>query len=434
MDVIRAEQPTDLPAAVSAFAARKRREDEQHLLAVAGEVLSSSLDFEETLEHLGEIALHAFGDLVALDVVDPKSQRVCRARVLAADEHRVAEARRLEDATPDDVALRFGSPLPNRSRAVVRKGLASGVELPEGFTPAQVTTLRELGAREAIDVAIVGRDGILAALLIVSCDEDRRYGERERWLVQELARRAATALENARLYRAAQEATLARDEVMGIVAHDLRNPLTAIVFSGRALLTKDGGVDDDAGRSAVRSILLAAERMKRLVDDLVDVRRQETGALAIECARQAAADVAAEAVYALQPLLELAAVTFTARVQADLPDVVLDRERVIQVLSNLVGNAIKFTPAGGVVTLEVKRGDTGVIFCVRDTGRGIAPEDLPRVFDRFYQACKDDRRQGLGLGLAISKTLVEAHGGRIWAESEEGKGSAFSFTVPAAGD
>lgn len=412
------------------FKERKRREDEQHLLAVAGELLSASLDFEETLVRFGEIALHAFADIVVLDVVEPKTRRLCRARVLAGDTD-PSVARRLEEVSADDAVLRFGDPLPVSTCGVLRRGLDRDDEPAPGFSREQLCALREAGAVAVLDVALIGRDGLVATALLVSLRACRANDARELWLVEELARRATTALENARLYHAAREATQARDEIMGIVAHDLRNPLTSILLSGRSLLMKSGEEAlDERHRSAVRFMLIAAERMKRLVDDLLEVRRQESGALVVERSQQSAAAVAAEAVYALEPLAELASLTFVTRVQGDLPEISVDRERIVQVLSNLVGNAIKFTPAGGMVLLEVKATDHEVVFSVRDNGRGIEETDLPFVFERFFQAKPDDRKRGTGLGLSIAKALVEAHDGRIWVESERGEGSTFSFALP----
>lgn len=414
------------------YGERKRREDEQHLLAVAGELLSASLDFEETLVRFGEIALHAFADVVVLDIVEPKHHRLCRARVLVGDAPPCI-ARRLEEVPADDASLRFGEVPPESTCAFVRRGIDLDDEPATGLSREQLCALREAGVVAALDVALVGREGLLGTALLLSRQPGRAFDARERWLVEELARRATTALENARLYHAAREATRARDEILGIVAHDLRNPLTSILLSGRSLLMKSGHEAlDDRHRSAVRFMVIAAERMQRLVDDLLEVRRQEAGALVVERSRQSAAAVAAEAVYALEPLAELASLTFVTRVQADLPDLFVDRERIVQVLSNLVGNAIKFTPAGGMVLLEVRATEHDVIFTVRDNGRGIEEADLPFVFERFYQAKPDDRKHGTGLGLSIAKALVEAHGGRIWVDSKRGEGSSFSFTLPIA--
>ncbi len=431
MTVAKMHDVSALPLLAAAVSERKRREDEQQLLAVAGELLTSSLDFNETLLRLGEITLHAFADIVVLDVYEPRGEGPSRARVLVADRAKHAQARQLQELGADDVTLRFGDPLPTSTQAFLRRALDASDALPAGFSPAQLSVLRDAGAREAFDVVLVGRDGLLATALLVSCDGGRRFDERERWLVEEVARRATNALENARLYKAAQEATRARDEVLGIVAHDLRNPLTSILLSGRALLMNSSGRElDDGHRSAVRFMLLAAERMKRLVDDLVEVRRQEAGALVIDRVVQPSAAVAAEAVLALEPLVDLASLTFVARVQPDLPDVCVDRERIVQVLSNLVGNAIKFTPAGGMVVLEVCEVGDEVVFCTRDTGRGIDEQDVPALFTRFFQAKPEDRKRGAGLGLCISKALVEAHGGRVWVESRAGEGSAFFFSLP----
>jgi signal transduction histidine kinase len=169
--------------------------------------------------------------------------------------------------------------------------------------------------------------------------------------------------------------------------------------------------------------------MNRLIQDLLDATRLQSGQLALEQMPTAAHVIVDEAMDLLQPLAMHAGVTFQAHVTPELPALWVDRGRVLQVLSNLVGNAIKFTPRGGSVTLVVTPDPAGARFCVRDTGAGIAADQVPHIFGRFWQARRTDRR-GLGLGLAIAKGIVEAHSGTIWVESVLGAGSEFLFTVP----
>ena len=249
-------------------------------------------------------------------------------------------------------------------------------------------------------------------------------------IAEELGRRAAVALQSARSYRDAQAATIARDEMLAVVAHDLRNPLNTIFMSSCLML--DMIEDDPAAphRREYEIIKRSTEHMNRLIQDLLDATRLQSGQLALEQMSVPVRRIVDEAVDLMHPLALNAGLTFESQVSPDFPALCVDQGRVLQVLSNLVGNAIKFTPRGGTVTLLVTSDASVARFCVRDTGAGIAADQVPHIFGRFWQARRTDRR-GLGLGLAIAKGIVEAHGGRIWVESTLGSGSDFLFTIPS---
>ncbi len=169
--------------------------------------------------------------------------------------------------------------------------------------------------------------------------------------------------------------------------------------------------------------------MNRLIQDLLDVARMEAGQLSVTRAPLAAAGLLVEAVDMQRPLASSSSVELRLDLERDLPEVIADRDRLLQVFENLIGNAIKFTQAGGRITVGAAPRNDELVFWVADTGCGMAPESLPHVFDRFWQATRADR-QGAGLGLPITKGIVEAHGGRIWVESALGRGSTFFFTIP----
>ncbi len=290
--------------------------------------------------------------------------------------------------------------------------------------------LESLGLRSVILAPLVARGRLMAVLTIASCRPDRRYGPADLRLAEELARRASLALDNAHLYEVAQEAIRARDHVLGVVAHDLRNPLGNVLMQA-SLLRRPGAEPNDRSRKAAESIERAATRMNRLIKDLLDVTRMEAGRLAIDRARVVTRQVVSESVEAQKALAASAALALSLDVRQDLPDVWADRDRLLQVFENLIGNAVKFTEPGGGISVGAASRGREVLFWVNDTGSGIAAEDLPHLFDRFWQAGKTERR-GSGLGLPIVKAIVEAHGGRIWAESAPGKGSTFLFTIPTA--
>lgn len=230
---------------------------------------------------------------------------------------------------------------------------------------------------------------------------------------------------NRRLERALQ----ARDDVLGVVAHDLRNPLNAIVI--QAALLQRRGSPERRNLAPVLAIRRAAARMSRMIHDLLDVARLEAGqALAMEPAAHAPRGIVQAALDAHAASAAAASIELVADVR-DCADVWGDRDRLLQVLDNLVSNAIKFTPARGRITLGAAQQDADVVFCVTDTGAGLPPGAAEHLFDRFWQADARDRR-GAGLGLSVAKALVEAHGGRIWAESRVGEGTRVCFTIPVA--
>jgi signal transduction histidine kinase len=256
------------------------------------------------------------------------------------------------------------------------------------------------------------------------------YGPDDLRLALALADRVAAAIENARLYRASVHATELRDQLLGIVAHDLRNPLSTILLNAAAL-TRHGPDPERRSQKRSEAIHRAATRMNRLIQDLLDVAVTESGQLTIQPARLSAHEVIVGAVDTQRPLAASSSLELRVDLDRDVPDIWGDRDRLLQVFENLIGNAIKFTKAGGCITVGATSRDHEVIFRVADTGSGIAPENVPRVFDRFWQAITANR-QGAGLGLPITKGIVEAHGGRIWVESTPSRGTTFSFTIPQA--
>jgi signal transduction histidine kinase len=228
----------------------------------------------------------------------------------------------------------------------------------------------------------------------------------------------------------ADEALATRDEFLGIVGHDLRNMLAA-VMGAAALIEKAQATKDPEAtvRTCAQRISRSSARMNRLVGDLLDVASIEAGALAVSCEPGNPADVVLEVVDVFQGQAATCDIALVAEVIPPLPIVPLDAARVFQVLANLLSNALKFTPEKGRVVIRVERIDEDVRFGVRDTGPGIVPEKLEEIFERFHQLDTNDRR-GVGLGLYISKSIVSGHNGKIWAESELGKGSTFYFTLP----
>lgn len=229
------------------------------------------------------------------------------------------------------------------------------------------------------------------------------------------------------LYDEAQKIIDAREEILRIVAHDLRNPLNTISMATTMLI--EDPVPEAARISSLRIIQRSGERMNRLIQDLLSVTTIEAGRLSIAPQKMLVPELLRESLETLGPIAKEKSITLTVNGADDLPPVRADHARVLQVIGNLVGNAIKFTPAGGSITVSAIRADGKVQCSVADTGPGIPAGQIPRLFGKFWQAKRGDGR-GVGLGLAIARGIVEAHGGTIEVQSEVGKGSVFTFMLP----
>jgi PAS domain S-box-containing protein len=401
-----------------------RVEAEQRFLAEAGEILmSAATDPDVTLEAFARMAVREFADWFVVDLVSetvPVRRSVAHADPEGSDLAQLLEASRVD---------------PRQTPLVAEALDRRGVFLVREITPEYVTStsrrpehahlLQRMSGHSMIGAPLIARGRMLGAFGAIS--STRRYGEREVSLVGQLAQLAALAVDNAHLHGVAQRAIAGRDEVLRVVAHDLRNPVFAAQLGIRRLSERVA----DAHRPIATLVSNALGQASRLIGDLLDVTRIENGGPAVSPERVASWALVDDALQAAGPMLSDATLGLEVELPAPLPDVLADRVRVGQVFSNLLGNAIKFTPPGGRIHIGGVQRGREVCFFVRDTGPGIPGEAIAHLFDRFWQGDRSDRR-GVGLGLPIAKGLVEAHGGRIWAESAPGEGSAVFFTLPVA--
>ena len=243
--------------------------------------------------------------------------------------------------------------------------------------------------------------------------------------VELLRDHGAVALENARLRARLKAAIAARDEALAVVAHDLRNPLNTLSLREALLARRERS---PAVAEHTQEVQRAIATMDRLIRDLLDANRLERGAIAVHPRPQPLHPLVVDVLETFRPAAESRRIALAHEVPDDLA-VHADRDRMLQVMFNLVGNALKFTPDGGQVAVRAARGEREVAVTVADTGAGIPAEDLPHVFERYFTS---DGVRGTGLGLFISKEIVAAHGGRISVDSTPGRGARFTFTVPAA--
>ncbi len=422
---------------------RWRRQAGQAFLARVGEVLAGSLELDETLRSVGTLALEHLADFCIIDLVDDEAGGVRRVVTRHRDPARAGVARALH-------ALSLDRSRPHLMGEVLHEG--SYVHVPRAGPealdrvsqgPEHRALLDSLEPRSWIVVPLQAAGRIIGALLCMRCETPapdpgdllrrRDYDAEDVELARELGRRAAMAVENARLFREAQRAVEARDDVMGVVSHDLGNPLQAIFIGLEAMeRSRPGRAEGRPGQEEyyLTAIRRSAEVMERLIQDLLEVRRMEAGRLELAPVPTQLGPLVGEALEMLMPLARVKEITIRNEVPTQgLPRVRADGDRIQQVLSNLVGNAVKHTPEGGVVRLWSELREDELRLHVTDTGKGIPADDLERVFDRFWRGA-GGRGRGIGLGLAIARGIVRGHGGRIWAASEEGQGSTFSFALP----
>ena len=375
---------------------RKRVEKEQRFLAEAGAVLASSLDYEQTLSTLGQLMVREFADWCIVDIVENDS-RPRRLKVISARASQASLAARLER-------------LPLDRRLPHLAGLVLDTRRPflvERVTPEKTRIVRaERGASRAFSATSIPdrswgcRSSSAASscgvLVLISSNPSRTYKPDDLRMAEALAERAALAIENGRLYQTALHATQLRDEVLGVVAHDLRNPLAAITMAATALRRR-GAEGEPRNLKPVESIVRTAGRMNRLIGDLLDVSVIEAGQLGIERARVSTRHLLTDCAEAQRSLAASASLDLRLELADDLPDVWGDQHRLLQVLENLVGNAIKFTPVQGRITVGAAPRDGEVLFWVADTRlRHLARRASTRLRPLLAGAQRRSPRRGIG--------------------------------------
>jgi PAS domain S-box-containing protein len=398
-------------------------------LARVSDQIAVSLDPDEALQQLATRVVPAFADYCVTYAVSEGTIRPfgfahrdpAKAGLVEALAHGVPVS--VDDTYGPGMVIRLGEAclLPEMSPDFVSAQAAKAA-------PDDVRWMLE--PRSLMTVPLNARGRTLGAIAFAATDDSgRRFSDADLKIAMELASRAALLVDNARLYAEARSAIRARDDMIAVVSHDLRDPLQSISAAAATLRLVPQAVENT---ESIDSIALASTQMRLLIQDLLDISLIEAGRLPIKQEQIDLSDLMLEAQTLLLPQVEGRDMRIETRLPANLPAVSIDRHRIVQVLLNLIGNALKFGSAGGLVTLGAERQGDAIRVWVKDTGVGISAERQERVFDRFWRG---DRRSGggAGLGLAVAKGIVEAHGGRIGVTSSLGVGSTFFFTLPLHG-
>jgi PAS domain S-box-containing protein len=407
-------QPLHFIAQVEDITERKRTAAEQHFLAELGPVLASTFDPDEIFDSVARLVTRTMADFCIIDSIDAigYDEQLQRRHVAS----RVPDKQWLAEALHH---VQLDRTKPYLLWEAMRTGRATQLQQPTdkdlaalAQAPEHLCLLQALEIVSMVAVPLIAGGRLVGGIALIASKGSRELDDRDARLAQELAWRIAISIENARLYAAARKATKVRDEVLAIVAHDLRNPLSTIAMQAELLrrhARQRAGVEAIAGESIQR----ATVRMARLIEDLIDISRMEAGRLSVEQAPLDPGPFLFDCISSQRHLAESASIELRLQTPQKLPQLWADRDRLSQVFENLIGNALKFSRSGGCITVGAEVREDEVLFSVRDTGAGIPPEHLPHLFDRFWQARRAER-EGAGLGLPIAKAVVEAHGGRIW--------------------
>jgi PAS domain S-box-containing protein len=401
------------------------------LLADAAAILSRSLDYEQTLAAVARLAVPESADLCAVDIVD-QAGRLQRLALAHVDPAKVGLARVLEQrylADPDarggvhDV-IRTGKPA--MMTTVLPGWLAASARDEE-----QLRILTELAPMSYMCVPLVSTSGTFGAMTFIFAESGRHYTDQDLTFAQDVAARAALAIENAFAYRRAHDANRLKDEFLATLSHELRTPLNAIL--GYAQMLSMGVLDGDRESKAIAVLTRNAESLRQIIDDVLDVSRITSGKLRLNVQPVELRDLLKNAVATMQPAADAKGVSLQTIVDSDVAPVSGDPDRLQQVVWNLLSNAVKFTPCGGHVQLRLERVESSIEIVVSDDGQGIEPAFLPHIFERFRQADSRFSREhgGLGLGLAIVRDLIELHGGTVSASSDGPRtGATFRVRLP----
>ncbi|MEO7360706.1 MAG: ATP-binding protein [Gemmatimonadaceae bacterium] len=401
-------------------------EDAERFIAQATADMTRSLDVTTVTQQIVEDSVRMLADGCVLELITDGESRLTAH---AADERKRSLLITLaEEFCGEDAALVPPYSLTDAANVIAPEAI-SEAWLATNVTHETARLLwRDLGVVARLTMPLTAGGRMLGALVLFDFGSKAdRFAAQKRFVADEFVRSAALAIDNARLYATARQATRVRDEVLGLVSHDLRNPIGAIAMCARIL--REAPPEDAAQRDRmVSAISESAVWMQRLIRDLLDVTSIDAGHLNIDRQPSTVATIVSGSAGFVMAELATRSLELHTVLEPNLPLVNVDAGRIIQVLSNLLGNAIKFTTAPGTITLSVCRSVEGVVFSVTDTGVGIPSAAQHQIFDRFWQ--ERPTPSGHGLGLAIAQGIVREHGGRIWVESEVGKGSVFSFVIP----
>lgn len=412
----------------------RRAQTRLALLAEASHILSSSLDYETTLKNVAQFIVPQFADWCTVTILQ-EDGALQQLAVAHKDPARVESIHELQRRYPLD---------PNATRGVaqvIRTGQPELIpEIPDSLLtqliqdPDVLQIIRDLGLRSSMTVPLTARERVFGAVSFTWAESGHLYGAEDLAFAQDLARRAAMAIDNARLYARAESAIGARDQFLSLASHELRTPITSIAGFAELLERRAAHAEalTERDHRALQLIYEQSNRLTQLINSMLDLSRIELGQFSIERAPVDLNGLTRKTIDAVRLTLERHQLVYAEPTE---PLIVMgDELRLEQVLQNLIQNAIKYSPRGGRVEARLERREQAACFTVTDEGIGIPRDELPNLFQRFARAgnARALPISGMGVGLFVVRQIVNLHGGRVEVSSEEGRGSTFRVYLPLA--
>jgi PAS domain S-box-containing protein len=409
---------------------RKLMEQNLAFLAEASKILSSSLDYHHTLRTVAQLAVPRIADWCAVDMLAGHRVELLAVAHVEPEKSRWAEAMREREPVDLDESVGLAQVL-RTGRSEFYPQISDALLVATAKDEPTLELARSLGLSSAMMVPLVLRDTPVGAITFVTAESGRHYTVADLRMAEELASRAALAIENSRLYGESQQAVALRDDFISAASHELKTPVTSLKIYTELLLRQSMQRGDERTSSHLQRMNGQIERLAVLVSDLLDVSKIEAGKLELRREVVELWPIVDEVVEAVQTTTTKHRIEIVGNAERT---ILGDRERLSQVLTNLLTNAVKYSPRANRIVVRLTEPVEGARIEVEDFGIGIEEEHLDQIFDRFYRVSSADERTfpGLGMGLFISREIVRRHGGTMEVTSTKGQGSVFSFCLPYA--
>ena len=409
---------------------RKQVEERQRILNEAGEKLVTSLDHQITLQEIAQLLVPSMADYCRIALVDDQGQ-IKEIAVNHIDPKKIALVRELYEQYKDRVSSAYGlNSLLQTGQSELISAVTPEIVAPSAQeNPAMLPIIEALGLTSYMGTPLIARERVIGAITFSSVQPERHYTREDLAFAQELARRIALTLDNARLYQEAQKAISVRDDFISIASHELRTPVTSLKLYVQVLQKQLARLGKENVTYSLTKMDAQLNKLTLLIKDLLNVTRIELGRLDFQENLFDLNEVVKETVEQIQPTTGKHGIRIEGQVNQPAWG---DKDRIGQVLTNLLTNAIKYSPQADTIIVRLTSTQESAVVSVQDFGIGIEQEHIHAIFERFYRVTDPDEKTypGLGIGLYISYEIIKRHGGTLSVESEKGHGSVFSFTLP----
>lgn len=410
----------------------KQIEKNLQFLTESSKVLASSLDYQTTLHNIAKLAVPEIADWCAVDILDGKGE-LQQIAITHKDPKKVKWAKELRKLDPPDLNASTGVPNVIRTaKSELYPQITDELLVKVAKNKKQLKLMRDIGFTSAMVVPLCREKKCIGAITFITTETKRYYDEKDLAMAEELANRASVALENAGLYKASQEAVALRDDFISVASHELKTPVTSVKMFTQVLKKHSEQIGDEKAVDHLSKMDKQLNKLTELIYDLLNVSKIQAGKMDFKEELFDFDKAVKEVVDVLQQTSSKHKIVIEGVTRKKVRG---DEERVGQVLNNLISNAIKYSPKADKVLVKLSSDKGNVYAAVQDFGIGMGKIHLDRIFERFYRVydTTDKTFPGLGIGLYISSEIIKRHGGKLWVDSDVGKGSIFHFSIPLNG-